>query len=188
MKRNNWFFRLAALLMVSAALCTLTVLAVPGDVGSQDDPLVSLSYLQSVFLPEMLAKVDERVDERAAEANEQLRAQVNADIAALEEKYAAAGETTGGASGTVDSFVVVTMTSGQVLYGEIGCEVMLRVGSASCVSPGSPGLIDETSASTLENGKALVKNHLYMFTIVNRSVKATAATTKLLVRGTYTIQ
>lgn len=188
MKRNNWFFRLVALLMVSVALCTLTVLAVPGGTGSQDDPLVSLSYLQNVFLPEMLSKVDERVDERAAAASEELLAQIDADVAELEKKYAAAGETTGGASGTVDSFVVVTMTSGQVLYGEIGCEVMLRVGSASCVAPGSPGLIDETSASTLENGKALEKNHLYMFTIVNRSVKATAATTKLLVRGTYSIR
>lgn len=186
MKRNNWFFRLVALMMISIALCSLTVLAVP-NTGSQDDPLVSLSYLQNVFLPDMLAQVDERVDTRAAEANEQLFAQVEADVAELEKKYAAAGVTTGGESGTVDSFVVVTMTSGQVLHGEIGCEVMLRVGSAACVAPGSPGLIDETSATTLENGKALEKNHLYMFTIANRSVKATAATTKLLVRGTYSI-
>ena len=76
---------------------------------------------------------------------------------------------------------------GQVLTGDIGCEVMLRVGTASCVSPSSPGLIDESSASTLNNGGALVQNHLYMMTIEGRGVQATAATTKLLVRGTYTI-
>ena len=40
----------------------------------------------------------------------------------------------GPGGGTADSFTVVTLSSGQVLYGQIGCEVMLRVGSASCVS------------------------------------------------------
>ena len=90
-------------------------------------------------------------------------------------------------SGPVSTFTVVTLSSGQVLKGDIGCEVMLRVGSAVCVSPSSPGLIDETSAGTLNNSGALAQNHLYMMTIENRGVKATAATTKLLVRGTYTI-
>jgi len=86
-----------------------------------------------------------------------------------------------------ETFVVVTLTKGQVLTGGIGCEVMLRIGTASCVSPSSPGLIDETAAKTLNDGGALVQNHLYMMTIEGRGVKATADTTKLLVRGAYTI-
>ena len=84
-------------------------------------------------------------------------------------------------------YSVVTLTSGQTLVGDIGCEVMLRVGSAVCVAPSSPGLIDETTAGTLNNGGALVQNHLYMMTIEGRGVQATAATTKLLVRGSYTV-
>ena len=64
---------------------------------------------------------------------------------------------------------------------------MLRIGTAVCVSPSAPGLIDETTAGTLNNAGALVQNHLYMMTIEGRGVKATAATTKLLVRGTYTV-
>ena len=32
-------------------------------------------------------------------------------------------------------FVLVTLSSGQTLKGEVGTEVMLRVGTASCVSP-----------------------------------------------------
>ena len=35
----------------------------------------------------------------------------------------------------------------------------------------------------LENGKALVKNHLYMMTIEGRGVKAGSGTVKVLVRG-----
>ena len=64
---------------------------------------------------------------------------------------------------------------------------MLRIGSASCVSPSSPGLIDETTAVSLNNGGSLSANHLYMMTIEGRGVKAGSDTAKLLVRGTYTI-
>ena len=94
------------------------------------------------------------------------------------------GQTGGTAA---DTFTVVTLSNGQTLTGGIGCEVMLRVGTAVCVSPSSPGLIDESSAATLNNSGALVTNHLYMMTIEGRGVKATAATVKLLVRGSYTI-
>ena len=82
---------------------------------------------------------------------------------------------------------MVTLTNGQTLIGDIGCEVMLRVGSAVCVTPSSPGLINETDGTVLNNGGALVTNHLYMMTIEGRGVKATAATTKVLVRGTYKV-
>ena len=90
-------------------------------------------------------------------------------------------------------FAVVTLSKGQVLTGDIGCEVMLRVGTASCVSPSNPGLIDETTAASLNNGGALAANvpadvlELYMMTIEGRGVKAGSDTTKLLVRGSYTI-
>ena len=41
--------------------------------------------------------------------------------------------------------------------------------------------------TALNNGSALVQNHLYMMTIEGRGVRATAGTTKLLVRGSYTV-
>lgn len=84
-------------------------------------------------------------------------------------------------------FVLVTMNKGQTLRGQVGTEVMLRVGTAVCTASSAPGLIDTSSASTLDNGAALAKNHLYMMTIEERGVKATAGTVKLLVRGGYTV-
>ena len=84
-------------------------------------------------------------------------------------------------------FVLVTMRNGQTLKGAVGTEVMLRVGTASCTASSSPGLIDTTAASSIDHGAALAKNHLYMMTIEERGVKATAATVKLLVRGNYTV-
>ena len=83
---------------------------------------------------------------------------------------------------------MVTLSEGQVLTGVIGCEVMLRVGTAVCTSPSAPGLIDQTNASTLNNGGTLQQHHMYMMTIEDRGVKATSGTVKVLVRGSYTIQ
>ena len=85
-------------------------------------------------------------------------------------------------------FRVVTLQNGQILSAEVGCEVMLRIGSASASGPDFPVLVDTTSGTTLENGAAMVKNHLYMITIVNNGLKATADGTKVLVSGSYTIK
>lgn len=163
MKRRDWFVRLAA----AVALCgVLMTTALAAEAGSVQDPLVTLSYLNETFMNTIMARVDEKITARM-------------------------GQTTGQAPGTgtaeAAAFNVVTLSNGQTLMGDIGCEVMLRVGTAACVTPSAPGLIDETTAGTLNNGGALVQNHLYMMTIENRAVRATAATTKLLVRGSYTV-
>lgn len=162
--KNRWALRLAALMLVSCLAMTGVSLAV--EPGSASDPLVTLSYLNETFLGQIMTQVDQKIAAR----NSQLLQQP-------------------GGTGSTSSaeFTVVTLSSGQTLTGDIGCEVMLRIGSASCVSPSNPGLIDETTAAALNNGGALAVNHLYMMTIEGRGVKAGAATTKLLVRGSYTI-
>ena len=168
MKKNRWYLRMAAMLALSLVLsCTVSLAA---EAGSSQDPLVTLSYLNDTFLGQILEKVDAKIAQRNSQIVQQL-----------------GGQTTSGGTTTASTFTVVTLSSGQVLTGDIGCEVMLRVGTATCVAPSSPGLIDESAATTLAGGAALVQNHLYMMTVEGRGVKATAATTKLLVRGSYTI-
>lgn len=168
MKKNRWFLRMVVLLALSAALNMTVTLA--AEAGSSGDPLVTLSYLNDTFLTAVLQKVDQKIAARNSQLAQQL-----------------GGQVTGTGTSSATTFTVVTLSNGQSLTGDVGCEVMLRVGTAVCVSPSSPGLIDETTAGTLNNAGALAQNHLYMMTIEGRSVKATAATTKLLVRGTYTI-
>ena len=127
---------------------------------------MTLSYLNDVFLGQIMTKVDQKITAR----NSQL----------LQQSGGA-----GGMSGV--EFAVVTLSKGQVLTGDIGCEVMLRSGSAVCVSDGksTPGLVDITGGGTINDGSALQQNHLYTMT-ANRGVKASEAVT-LLVRGSYTI-
>ena len=160
MKKDRWLLRAVVLLALSAGLMTTALAA---EAGSSGDPLVTLSYLNDPFFNTIMQRVDQKIAERTGQA------------------------LPGGTSSTAASFVVVTLSEGQTLTGGIGCEVMLRVGSAVCVSPSDPGLIDETTAATLANGGALVQNHLYMMTIEGRGVRATAAVTKVLARGSYTV-
>lgn len=167
MKKNRWVLRMMALLVICGALNMTVSLA--AEAGSSGDPLVTLSYLNDTFMSTIMQNVDQKIAAR------------NSQLAQ------SGGLVPGGGTGTSATFTVVTLSSGQTLTGDIGCEVMLRVGTAVCVASSSPGLIDETTAGTLNNGGALAQNHLYMMTIENRGVRATAATTKLLVRGSYTI-
>ena len=159
MKKDRWLLRAVVLLALSAALMSGVSLA--AEAGSPQDPLVTLSYLNDTFFSQLMQRVDQRIAERTGQALPG-----------------------GGASA---SFVVVTLNEGQTLPGGVGCAVMLRVGSAVCVSPSDPGLVDETTASTLANGGALAQNHLYMMTIEGRGVRATAGTVKVLARGSYTV-
>ena len=165
MKKNRWFARMLIVLLLGALLSVTVTMA--SGVGTNDDPLVTLSYLKETFMNDIMKQVDQKIADRNGQIAQQI----------------------GGQAGTTSasSFTVVTLSNGQVLTGKIGCEVLLRVGTATCVSPSNPGLIDQSNASVLNNGGALAQNHLYMMTIEGRGVKATAATTKLMVRGSYTI-
>lgn len=176
MKKSNkkWTGLLAAALAVTC-VAGGTVLAA----GDQSDPLVTLSYLEDTVLPAILKQAEKTADSKKAE----LTSQFDQKLAAYE-KQLNQGSTGGGDSAT---YSVVTLSKNQQLKLEVGCEVMLRVGTATVVSNTEPGLIDVTTGGTLGSGKGLEKNHLYMATISDRAVKAGADTVKLLVRGGYTL-
>ena len=135
-KRNNAFARLVGLLLVSATVLTLTV-AATGGAGTSSDPLVTLSYLNEKFLPQILSEVDKKTASREQTLSSKLTEQVKSETQAFEQKY---GASSGNASGgTAASFTVVTLNQGQILYMGVGCEAMLRTGSGVCVAASTPG-------------------------------------------------
>ena len=168
--------------IAAAAACVvfLVTVAYAATAGSQGDPLVTLGYLNNIFRPQ----VEERVDDAVAAGEEQLRDELDQAIADWESQLGGSGSGTG--TGAV--FQVVTLSKGDVLVGDVGCEVMLRIGSAQCASDSAPGLIDVSEGGTLNDGQNLATNHLYMVTISTRSVVATSNTAKVLVRGPYTVR
>ena len=163
---KKWKIALAA-----ACVCFLFTVAYSANAsaGGSNDPLVTKSYLDGPFLRQVQTLVDQAVDARKAELEQ-----------------AALGQGGGSAVGNV--FTVVTLGKGQTLVGDVGCEVMLRIGTATCGTTDSVGLIDTTTGTNLGSGGSLVTNHLYMVTISTRSVTATSNTVKVLARGPYTVR
>lgn len=182
MKKHK--LRIAVCIMLVGTVLAAFV-GIAAEVGSQGDPLVTLSYLNEVFLKQILDDVDEKLVARNELLTAELMERINEtkrDI--LVELGSSYGDESGGVA---VSFAAVTLAPGQTLYGGAGCEVLLRSGSATCVSEGMsvPGLVDTTDGSTINHGTALKENHLYMMTD-QRGVLA-AVETVVLVRGEYMI-
>ena len=172
MKKRSWKqIKLAALTLTVFWLCAGAALAAGG--GSQRDPLVTLSYLTQTVQPDILRQVEERANTRQADLMTQFEHRLD--------------QLQGGTGGSA-TYTLVTLSSWDRLELEVGCELMLRVGSAAVNSATEPALIDMTTGGTLANAGSLVQNHLYMATIPDRTVTASAGTVKLLVRGGYSIR
>ena len=161
---------IAAVALISGA----TMLATSAT-GSQADPLVSLSYLTDIFRPKIMEEV--------AQKEQELSQKFDARISELESLQSGSGS---GAQNSADRFSVVTLSNGQSLTCSAGAELMLRIGAATGFGS-APALVDVTSGSAVSEGAALETNHMYMVTIDGNGVKATAATVRLLVRGSYTL-
>lgn len=134
--------------------------------GTQNDPLVTLSYLNERLYPSLLTKISNEADQAATKVLQEMK---------------------NNSGGGTETYAVVTLYKGQKLVGEVGCEVLLRIGSATVSAVDNPGLVDLTDAKSLNNGASLAANHLYMVTIAGGGIKATADTVKVVVRGGYTI-
>lgn len=153
---------------VLAALLLTGIVAFAADYGTSEDPLVTLSYITSIFKPSMITEINNKVESAKTELETKFNNQLN------------------GSGSGANEFKVVSLSSGQTLIGDVGTELMLRIGSASCVASSSPGLIDTSSGAVLNGGAALSTNHLYMVTVEGRGIKA-AGEVKIVIRGTYTI-
>lgn len=174
MKNRGRWIALAAALGLTV-ICAGTALGASGD---KDDPLVTLSYLEQTALPDVVSQVEEKLDERQKELSDTLGQQIDQykqEVAAL------------GTQGSGASYTLVTLSKGQTMALEVGCEVMLRVGTATVQAATSPALVDVSTGGTVDSGTSLTKNHLYMATIEDRIITPTADTVKLMVRGGYTI-
>ena len=165
-------------IIVAALFAFGLVAAATGGYGSSSDPLVTLSYITDVFMPEVDTAINDTVEAKTQE----MTAELDATIAELETKYNEAS-----VASAASTYTVISMDDGEKLVGIKGCEIMLRIGSAFCNAPASPGLIDTSTTGILENGKYLEKNHMYMVTIDGRGIEADGDI-MIIVRGDYTIE
>lgn len=184
--------------------------ALAADIGDKTDPLVTVSYIKALE-PQIQETIRSMVQEEAAAyitqwnsdlaaAYEQINKLTNSgglDLSSLSSDpafiQAVAAAVAGQLGGTVPSggtpatFTKVVVPSGKTVTLNMGTQMLLRLGSATCVASSSPGLIDLTDGSVLAGGGALLANHLYTVTVEGgRGFKAANEVT-VFIMGGYTI-
>lgn len=205
MKRKKWVTGVAAAVLIAMLLAGY--LAVAAELGSKNDPLVTLGYITDELQPYIMSEVEDAIDSKTQEFSDQINEETEKFQKQMDEKIASIGT---GATGVTDEAFIdsvadavlakmegqtqgtgvssgykkIQLASGKTVTGKIGTEILLRLGSAQCVSSGDVGLVDLTDATTLSSGKTLAPNHLYIVTIDGRGFKATSAAT-LFIRGDY---
>ena len=200
---KKWSIWLTCVLVAVMMIAGLGVIA--AEYGSQSDPLVTLSYIEKVLLPNAQKDVDKTVSNAMEEfedalsdsdktiqsyIDKKLRSFASGDVdeELIDAIASSVLEQAGGSvtAGEV-SWSVIQVPAGSTVVCEVGVQAILRVGQATCVAAGTPGLIDLSNGETLENGGALATNHLYTASIQGRGIY-TAQGCTLLIAGSYTIQ
>ena len=200
---KKWSIWLTCVLVAVMMIAGLGAIA--AEYGSQSDPLVTLSYIEQVLLPNAQKDVDKSVanavegfEDTLSDSNKtiqnyidkKLRSFASGDVddELIDAIAASVLEQAGGnvTAGEV-AWSVVQVPAGCTVVCDVGVQAILRIGQAVCVAAGTPGLIDLSNGETLENGGALAANHLYTASIQGRGIY-TAQGCTLLVAGSYTIQ
>jgi hypothetical protein len=136
--------KIAAFIILAIFSCMMFGGYIVADaVGTTDDPLISLSYLNDVVVPQITQALEGKLTQVATDT---AKAAVATQVIQQ--------------SGT--SFVAVQVFAGQTLAGKDGTEMILRSGNASAVCPGDVGLVDATEGLDLTANKAIVFNHVYI--------------------------
>ena len=131
--------RIVPAALALALLCTGAALAANGD---KSDPLVTLSYLEQTALPSVVSQVETKAAQRQTELAKNLSDQIAA--------YQQQTGSTGGNSGSAAGYTLITLTSGQTLSLDVGCEVLLRVGTATVrTNDSSAALVDVSAGGTV---------------------------------------
>lgn len=139
----------------AAVLATVTAF---GAAGTQDDPLVSKSY------------VDDKIN--------QVLEIVNGGSVAQGGTAAVSGI----------SYTPVYASVGQVVIGGEGTEIILRSGKGNIYITGADGIVDSTTGQNLTNGDTAALNHMMIVPRADgRGVKVTEAAW-FLIKGDYTIE
>lgn len=184
---------MALSLVMGGAVVTLAA----GGYGSQDDPLVTLSYITDVAVPEANAQINSIFSQKQAAILDEVTKQVNqmrTDLAGkitpgspvsqdvLDQVANAAAAQLGSGSSTAQ-WRSVSLAKGQTIYGALGAQLILRKGSATCYS----GMVNLSSGDTLSHGQSVAANNLYLIGTEGCGFTATADCT-VLVNGGNTIQ
>ena len=184
---KKWGVWLAALLLAAALALGAVVFAAQA-YSSADDPLISLSYINDVLLPqivELIQKNNRGEDIGGAVVTTPPETTVTEPPVTYPD----------GTLHTDGYYAVVQVSAGETLYASVNaCEVIVRAGDAAVRSPFTvkyeeQGLSDTTDGKELFNGESIPKNHTVLIPRDDgRGVSVGEGGAWLMVRGDYRIE
>ena len=145
------------------ALCISPASAEP---GSADDPLITLSYVEDVLIPQLKSYVDSSI--------------ANASL----ESGAQGGVTVEGSG----AFNVVNVSKGQTIIGDRSCQMILRMGTGNIVATSKGGVADVTAGYDLPDKTPAPSNHLLIVPVDDgRGIKMTSDGI-IMICGSYSVK
>lgn len=149
---------------------SLAIGAVVGAYSSEDDPLISLSYINEVVIPNIKSYIEQRIGESKL-------SQDSVPVISYEQSVPV-------------NYEVVALTKDQELIAEDSVEIILRSGQAVVISPfDNQGIGNMANGAELLNGEPLPKNNYCIIPRGDgRGVHANTDGCYFLVRGEYVIK
>ena len=179
----------AALMLVIFMTCFVS--ATDDAYVTENDPLVSLSYIENVLTPSLKSYVDGKVTE--VSADDVAAALVNSpdfkDYVSELVKEELKNYSFHGSGSSSSEFTALSLTAGQKITALGKCEMILQSGSCTVFGPASSGAVKDLSAGkTLNSGSSLaVGNYVEISYADGSGIAALKNGTSLLIRGEYTV-
>ena len=199
------------IISISLLVCLLgstAVFAASDSFDSSTDPLVSLSYINEILLPDLSAQIAEAKAIAEANSDKASKSEVQAvanRVSSLEQKMASVQSSV---SSILESladednkpmsaaYSIVHMKYGEKLFSKKhSFEIILRTGEAQVISPftfenGSEyvqGIADVTSGKDVADGESIERNHMLVVPSGGdgRGLLVTSEEAYILVRGEY---
>ena len=205
MKKTN---KIVACIILSAAIAFSAIGVYAATYSGEDDPLISLSYVNEVLLPQIKQMIDdaiggedigdtvitypEQTTDEPVETTEEPTKTTEEPVVTTAEPEVTFPE---GTVNTGAKYAVVNLKAGETIYASVySCEVIVRSGSTKVVSPFTvkweeQGVSDTTDGVEIYNDGAVPTNHTIIIPRDDgRGITALDGGAWIMVRGDYIIK
>ena len=194
-----------AFFVILAFSATAVIFAAGSAYDSDSDPLISLSFLTDIFKPELQDEIYRATDnvELTLQAQiDSLRSQIASLVnqnALLKDRVTELEKTEDAdpsdmpdetATEVLRVYTVVELKKGDVLGAEESCELILRSGEATAMTPSrNRTLIDCTDGEELASGAAIPANHFILIpeSANGSGITVTSDAASVMVKGAYSV-
>ncbi|MBK5251761.1 MAG: hypothetical protein JJE29_03900 [Peptostreptococcaceae bacterium] len=167
-RKNKKKLAIPVIAIIVLLAMTLGVLAASYEPGSENDPVVTLSYVES-RLAEIVSDFQEKLD----------------SVSVNDGNTSSPIETQTLESG----FEAIMIPSGSFVYFGGNTQVILRSGAMTAIaSPKGNGLADLTAGKDLKTGDAVQMNHLLLVPINDGRGVSVSIDSWMMIKGNYTLQ